>query len=217
MQKDERLAGIAAVFGCGETPALLLSDAMVEVRFAHKAAIGHQGMPLEHCWLVLDGTARVQLLGADGQRAQLAFHGPGELFGAFPEPTVHRADIVAHGDVRALRIGSRALAMLADDQPRIGAGLARLIARQLDMAMDRIAARTTLTAVGRVCAELVRLADDAHRITPSPVVGALALSANTTRETASRAIAGLQRRGVISRDDLGITILAPRLLADLIV
>lgn len=44
----------------------------------------------------------------------------------------------------------------------------------------------------------------------------LALCANTTRETASRAIAALIRRGVISRDERELVILAPRMLRELI-
>jgi predicted transcriptional regulator len=82
--------------------------------------------------------------------------------------------------------------------------------------LDRMAARTTLTAYGRVYAELLRLAGPSNRIEPPPVLSALALSVHTTRETTSRAIAHLLRRGIVSRTDEALNILAPRLLADLV-
>jgi DNA-binding GntR family transcriptional regulator len=47
-------------------------------------------------------------------------------------------------------------------------------------------------------------------------VTALALNANTSRETASRAISALERRGVISRSDRYMTIVAPRMLEDMV-
>jgi CRP-like cAMP-binding protein len=84
------------------------------------------------------------------------------------------------------------------------------------MSLDRMAARSTLSAPGRVHAELMRLAGPDHRIVPPPKVTALALNANTSRETASRAISALERRGVISRSDRHMTIVAPRMLEDMV-
>lgn len=217
MRNDERLSALCAVFACDEAAATLLDQATVPIEFAHKKVIGHQGYPSEHCWMILEGTVRVQLIGSDGQRVQLAVHGPGELFGAYPVATTHRADIIANGEVRLLRIATPALAALANDHALIGAGLARLLARQLDRALDRMAARTTLTAAGRVYAELLRLAGEGNHIHSAPQVSTLALSANTTRETASRAIAALERRGVVRRNEGGIAIVSPRMLADLVV
>lgn len=73
-----------------------------------------------------------------------------------------------------------------------------------------------ISANGRVYAELLRLAGDTHRIAPPPVLSALALTVHTTRETASRAIASLARRGIVRRTDEALEIVAPRLLAELI-
>jgi CRP/FNR family cyclic AMP-dependent transcriptional regulator len=216
LQRDERLTAISAVFACGEELADLLDRSMRVIDLPHRSVLGHQGDPLDQCWLMLDGAVHVQLIGWDGQRVQLAYHGPGEIFGAYPEPSTHRADIVVEGEAQALRIATTALAGLADAHAPIAAGLARLLARQLDMALDRMAARTTLSAAGRVYAELMRMADKEHRIRPQPKVTALGLSANVSRETASRAIAVLERRGIVRRDSDAWTIVAPRMLADMI-
>lgn len=215
MRTEERLTAIATIFGCDEALAALLDASMVPIILPHKTLIAHQGDPSDQCWLVIDGLVHIQLIGFDGQRVQLAYHGPGEFFGAYPEATLHRADIMAHGEVHVLRISTAALVALSNAHAPIGAGLSRRLARQLDMSLDRMAARSTLSAPGRVHAELLRLAGKEHRIAPPPKVSVLALNANTSRETASRAISALERRGVIQRSDQHMTIVAPRMLRDM--
>lgn len=216
MLRDERVAAISAVFGCSDAIAAALCREMRHVSVAHKTVITHQGDPSEHCWLILDGTVRVQLIGWEGQRVQLAYHGPGEFFGAYPQTTTCRADIVANGNVEMLRIATSAMVALAEDHPSIAYGLSLLLARQLDMALDRMAARTTLSAAGRVHSELLRLADGDNRIDPAPTVTALALSVNTSRETASRTITALERRGIVRREGQTMTIQAPRMLEEMV-
>jgi len=70
--------------------------------------------------------------------------------------------------------------------------------------------------VGRVYAELLRRADDENRISPAPIIAALAVSVQTTRETASRAISKLEHRGIIGRSKDHWEIIAPRQLEDMI-
>ena len=217
MQADDRLAIISAIFSCPKPIACLLDGALAEQHFAHGAHIAHQGEPCAHCWLVLDGRARIQCFSAEGQKVQLAVHGPGEIFGAYPSPTSHRADIIADGTVKLLRMGCSELVGLVTEHAALGAGLSRLLARQLDMALDRMAARNMLTAAGRVYAELLRLAGTANRISPPPVLTAFAMTVQTTRETASRAISALERRGIVKRDESALTIVSPRMLADMII
>ena len=213
---DERIAAVRAIFRCDDQTARRLNAALVHQHVTAKQAIAHQGDPSNHCWLVIDGAVRVHALGIDGQRQQLAQHGPGEMFGAYPEPTVHRAEIIAQKEAHLLRGEARVLSALAAEHAQIGAAFAILLARQLDRALDRMVARTTFSATGRVYAQLLQLAGDSLRIAPPPLVTALALSANTSRETASRALAALIRRGIVRRDDHELVIAAPRMLQELI-
>ena len=216
LEQDDRIAALCAMFGCEGAAATLLDRELMSQHFAPRQTIAHQGDPAEHCWFVFDGAARVQLIGIDGKGVQLALHGPGEVFGAYPAATTHRADVVAYGETDLMRIPTGALAGLVRANAQIAAGLAALLARQLDMAMDRMAARTTYTAAGRVHAELLRLADESGRIAPAPVVAVIALSANTTRETASRTLAALIRRGIVRREGGSLEILSRRMLAELV-
>lgn len=216
MDIAERVAAVSAIFRCGAREAALLDRTLDYQSFANKAPIAHQGDPSAHCWFVVDGAVRVQAVGIDGRGQQLAQNGPGEMFGAYPEHTTHRADIVAHGDAHLLRAEARAIAALAAEHAAIGSAMSRLLARQLDMALDRMVARTTYTAAGRVHARLLQLADHAHRISPAPIVTTIALTANTTRETASRALAALVRRGIVRREDGDLVIASPRMLAEMV-
>jgi CRP/FNR family cyclic AMP-dependent transcriptional regulator len=79
--------------------------------------------------------------------------------------------------------------------------------------------RSALSAVGRVYAELLRDAKRAPDLTisPAPVLSELALRVSTTRETASRAVNALERRGIIRRDATSLTIVAPQRLESLII
>lgn len=213
----ERLAVIETVFSCGRDGAAVLDDAIVDQHFVNRHVVAHQGDEARHCWLVVEGLAQARILSLDGQAGLLLTYGPGEIFGSYPDPTPLRADIVAHGALRLFAMETRVLAQLARDHAPIAVGLSVLFARQQDILLDRMAARTTLSAPGRIYAELLRMAGPDHRIAPPPVLTALALTAYTTRETTSRAIAQLVRRGIVQRDDRALEIVAPRLLEELVV
>lgn len=216
MPEDERLAVIESVFACSRDSAAALAVVTRELVFESKAVVAHQGDVSRHCWLVVDGSVQARILTADGQATLLAAYGPGEILGCYPEPAVLRTDIVAQGAVRLFGFEVEALAAFGRDHADVASGLAVLFARQLDVILDRMAARTTLSATGRVYAELERLAGASNRIVPPPVLSALALTAYTTRETTSRAIGHLVRRGIIRRSDEALEIVAPRMLAELI-
>lgn len=213
----ETLSAIAACFGCGEDSARLLGDAMIERRLERRAHLAFRGDPATQLFLLIEGGVVAEIFGIDGQQAQLARHGPGEIFGAYPVPSIYRADIVATQDTRLLGIGTTELSALAHTHAEIGAGLSRLLARQLDLLLDRMAARIGLSAIGRFHKALLELADDQGVIEPAPVISALALSVNTTRETGSRALAALLRRGIAERRGDALRIVSRRMLEEMVV
>lgn len=216
MNHDDQIEAICAIFRCERDSAEALADILSVHLHGAGDVLASQGTPANHFWLVIDGAVRVDAFGVDGQRQQLAQYGPGEGFGAFPEASTNRAEISAESETTLFRIEATRLAEAVANDAQTGAGMARLLARQLDRALDRMVTRTTYSAAGRVYAELLSLAGESARIAPPPKVTALALSANTTRETASRAIAVLIRRGIVTRDEECLVIDSPRMLMDLI-
>lgn len=217
MIPTEHMALIAACFRCLEPEAALIHAATHFSKFEHRAPIALRGDPSEHLYLVIEGIASADLFSVDGQHARLAGYGPGELFGAYPEPVTHRADISAVGDLSVLKIETRIIAALADQHAGIAQGVALLMARQLDLVLDRMAARIGLSATGRCYQALLAQSDDEGWIRPLPVLSALAIGVNTTRETASRALTHLIRRGIIERHDSGLRIVSRRMLDELVV
>lgn len=217
LKDAEHLALIAACFRCPEHEAALIYAASHFRIFEHRATIALRGDPSDLLYLVIDGIAAADLFSVDGQHARLAGYGPGELFGAYPEPVLHRADISAVGELSVLVIPTRTIAQLAAQYAAIAQGVALLMARQLDMVLDRMAARIGLSATGRCYQALLSMTDEEDWIKPLPVLSALAISVNTTRETASRALAQLVRRGIVARHEYGLKIVSRRMLEDLVV
>jgi CRP/FNR family cyclic AMP-dependent transcriptional regulator len=187
------------------------------VHYRHKDILAHQGDLGAKLWIVLAGRAQLQIIGMDGQTKLLASHGPGELFGAFPNERIVISDVVVHNRLSVLEIATANMTRLLQEEARIGNGLSRILGRQYNAVLDRMAARITLTANGRVYAELLHEAGAQGTISPPPVIAALALSAQTTRETGSRAINALERRGIIRRDDEQLKILSRNLLEELVI
>ncbi len=185
--------------------------------YPNRTPIAHQGDDSAYLYLIIEGSVALEIFGPEGQQAQLARHGPGEIFGAYPSPTVHRAAISAIGTAHLLIIPTLKLSDLVSHNADIGSGMAELLAHQLDLLLDRMATRIGLTATGRFYRALISLADDQGMIQPAPVIAALALSVNTSRETASRALAVLLRRGIVERQVDGLKIVSRRLIEDLVV
>ncbi|MEP2103765.1 MAG: Crp/Fnr family transcriptional regulator [Parasphingorhabdus sp.] len=217
MDITERTAALESFFMCSRTEAEKLNAAMTLVRYHHRDTLAHQGDLGSKLWIVLDGLAQLHIIGVDGQIKLLAAHGPGELFGAFPHERVFIADVTARDKLTVLEVSTSTMADLLKEGTRIGNGLSRILGRQFNAVLDRMAARITLTATGRVYSELLREADEQNKISPTPIIAALALTAQTTRETGSRAINALERRGIIRRNKSGLEILSRSMLENLIV
>lgn len=217
MTASDRIAALASFFSCSPEEAAKVDAATRLAHYGHRDILAHQGDLGAKLWIVLEGRAQLQIIGVDGQTKLLASHGPGELFGAFPHERVVISDVVAQNRLSVLEIPTAKMAILLEEEARIGSGLSRILGRQYNAVLDRMAARITLTANGRVYAELLREAGEKGRISPPPVIAALALSAQTTRETGSRAISALERRGIIRRDEERLEIISYGLLEELIV
>jgi CRP/FNR family transcriptional regulator, cyclic AMP receptor protein len=214
---NEHLAALAACFGCSNAAASQLLSYAQSRQFANRTAIAHQGDESSWLYLILEGAVTLEIFGTEGQQAQLARHGPGEIFGAFPHSAYHRSTVNAIGATRLLALPTAQLFHLVNSNAEIAAGMTTLLARQLDLVLDRMAARIGLTATGRFYRALLLMADEEGMICPAPVIAALALTVNTSRETASRALATLLRRGIVDRLPDGLRVVSRRLLEELVI
>jgi CRP-like cAMP-binding protein len=96
--------------------------------------------------------------------------------------------------------------------------LLKFMVERLQQTASRMYEHAALSAVGRVHAELLRQARESEDLTirPSPILSDIALRVSTTRETASRAVNALERRGIIRRNGEALVIVAPHRLEELI-
>lgn len=180
-------------------------------------ALFYDGDICRYCWIVLEGAVCLASYGRDGRQAHLAYYGPGEFTGSFPVAKTRRAELFAQSRTELLEVEASRLFKEMESEAILGRGVAAILAKQYDFLLERLASRLVLSAAGRVYAELLQLADDAWTIEPAPIVTTLALTANTTRETTSRALSAAERRGLISRKGGNLQIVSPDRLRSLIV
>lgn len=212
----ERLAIVQAIFSCSEDVASLIATHARWRQVARHHVLIHQGDTHAHCHLVVDGTVGISVLDRDGVSMQIATVEPGEIFGAYPEACEVNVEVCAQIPLELLTFETAYLARMALDHAQIGAGLARIFARQLNNTLIGYASHVTLSATGRVYQLLLGAMDSTGLVANPPRVAALAVRAQTTRETASRALSVLERRGILQREPSHWRITAPRMLEDLI-
>lgn len=217
MAAVERAQILSGYLDCKEHSATILASEMKQAVYSSRAFLAHNGERNSNFWLIVEGTVQLKAVSFEGQNTVISSFGPGELVGAFAPQHTSNYDICALGMVSALAIPATRLAELVHEYPDIGAGLSRIYAGQLDQVLDRFSSRVSLSAVGRFYRELLRVAGGKVEVSPPPVVASLALSAQTTRETGSRALSNLERRGIIERHPDRLTIVSRGMIEDLVV
>ena len=218
---DERLRGLLRLaFACSEEVASAVSRCTVERSFAARAVIVRQGDIGGEVYLLLTGRAQALMCGQDGQLVLLQEFLPGDLFGAVGdlERQPAEAEVSAAEPSRTAVFRAADFLHLIERHGALGVAVSGMLMRQLRAARTRIAERTILSAAGRVHAELLRLAraGDGVTIRPAPVLAELAVRVHSTRETVSRTIAALERRGLIRREPDALILVAPHRLRELV-
>lgn len=212
---------IRETFACSDEMAATIFGRGVVRSYPAHSVILRQGEKTAAAYLLTLGRAHALLYSIEGHMVLLCEYRPGDLFGDLGDldPAPEEAEIVAVEAARSFILKSRDLVALAEAYGSIGLALSRLLLRQLRRATSRIYERAAVSAVGRVYAELLRLAraSPGLAIRPAPVLSELAVRVSTTRETASRAVSALERRGIVRRDSGSLTVVAPQRLEELII
>jgi CRP/FNR family cyclic AMP-dependent transcriptional regulator len=218
---DANVCGLLCrVFDCPEELAdqILLRGRLR--RYGARLTIVNRGDNVSTLYVVIDGRAHALVYSMEGQAVLLHEYRSGDLFGVMSSPysATHDADVVAIEDVNAFLLDGVVLALLAEQHACIGMALLKFMVERLQQTASRMYEHAALSAVGRVHAELLRQARESGDLTirPSPVLSDVALRVSTTRETASRAVNALERRGIIRRDGATLVVVAPHRLEELI-
>ncbi|MCG8506943.1 MAG: Crp/Fnr family transcriptional regulator [Sphingomonadales bacterium] len=226
MVKDvvDELAGLSRFVG-GDSGVLAAVQAAAKLRnFSAKQIIVGQDGADKDVFCLLKGQARAVVYSSEGHEIWLDDFGPGDLFGEMAALTdMHRsADIVAASNVAVAVFAARDFITLMEEFGEFGLAVSRRLVERIRHTTQRMFELSVLSAPGRVYAELLRAAEhgnlegsEIREIRPVPQITELARRINSTRETVSRTINDLERRGLVIRERGAMTILAPKQLGAL--
>ncbi|WP_417482467.1 Crp/Fnr family transcriptional regulator [Maricaulis sp.] len=201
--------------------ATLVSRAEIR-RFPAGTSIIAQDDQEDQVFLILDGTARVVLLSEGGQEIWLDTLKPGAIIGELAALTdrPRTSEIIAETDCELASYTATAFLALLQQYGDLGLALSRLLARRVHHTTQRMFELSALSAPGRIYAEILRMSESSQAgrtriIQPIPSLTAIALRVSTTRETVSRTISGLERRGMLRRRKNAFELVDPEHLARL--
>jgi CRP/FNR family transcriptional regulator len=157
---------------------------------------------------VRSGHARAVRAHPDGRQITLATFGPGDIFGELAMFDAERrsATVEAVDELEVLGILSGDMRRLMREHPELAVQLVISLGRRLRAANERLASQSFQTVQSRVAGVLAQLVEQARaegagdgdvRITATQAD--LAKLAGSSRESASRFLAVLERAGVISQ------------------
>jgi CRP-like cAMP-binding protein len=218
---QERVGLLAQVPVLADLPAADLeqiSDVAHPRRFAAGEVVFREGDASNTCYIVRTGRARAVREHPDGRQLALATFGPGDIFGelAMFDDERRSATVEASDDLEVLGILGADMRRLLRRHPDMAVKLVISLGRRLRAANERLARQSFQTVQSRVAAVLAQLVEQAQAEGASardvPVVATqadLAKLAGSSRESASRFLAVLERAGVISQGRGRLTVHDP--------
>lgn len=191
--------------------------AAAEVKlFQEGSSIIAQDEDEDQVFILLSGRARVVLLSENGQEIWLDQLEPGAVLGELAALTGQRrtSEIIAEMPSMLAFMPAENFFDLVRQHGELGMSLARILAQRVHHTTQRMFELSALSAPGRVYAEILRMATPSQTpgrlaIRPLPSLTAIAGRINTTRETVSRTISDLERRGLLEREDDGFALIDP--------
>ncbi len=213
------LLGRVPVFSTLEAEDLeRIAQLAVPRSFQAGQAVFREGDSSDTCYVVSSGHARAIRGHGDGRTITLATFGPGDFFGelALFEDELRSATVEAIEEMSAVAVLGPDMRRLMNEHPQIATRLVIALGRRLRETNERLARQSFQTVQSRVASVLGELteqalAERAPRDDASegafpeqgvPVVATqsdLAQLAGSSRESASRFLAVLERAGVISQ------------------
>jgi CRP/FNR family transcriptional regulator len=167
-----------------------------------------EGDASDTCYIVRSGRARAVREHPDGRTITLATFGTGDIFGelAMFEDELRSATVEAVQRTSAVAVLGPDMRRLMVDHPQIAIRLLAALGRRLRETNDRLAKQSFQTVQSRVAVVLSELVAQAvqdgapgQEVLLTATQADLAKLAGSSRESASRFLAVLERAGVISQ------------------
>jgi len=204
----ELLARVPVFSSLGPEDLSLVAEVSHPRRFDAGEVVFREGDESNTCYVVRTGHARAVREHADGRQIALATFGPGDIFGELAmfdderrSATVETIDIV-----EALAILGPDMRRLMLRRPQLAVALAASLSRRLRTTNERLSSQSFQTVQSRVASVIANLVDqavaegaDAVDVPITATQADLAMLAGSSRESASRFLATLERAGVITQ------------------
>jgi CRP/FNR family transcriptional regulator len=223
-QETVALLGHVPVFASlGAEGLELVAEVCHPRRFGANEVVFREGDASNTCYVVRSGHARAVREHADGRQIALATFGPGDIFGelAIFDDEKRSATVETIDELDVLAILGPDMRRLMLGRPQLAVSLAASLARRLRATNERLASQSFQTVQSRVASVIAQLVDRARseggpdRDVPITATQAdLAMLAGSSRESASRFLATLERAGVISQGRGRLTVHDPAALSN---
>jgi CRP-like cAMP-binding protein len=200
-----------------------VAEVAVPRSFAAQQVIFREGDSSDTCYIVRSGHARAMREHVDGRTLALAHFGPGDIFGelAMFDDESRSATVETLDPVEAIALAGSDMRRLLRQHPEIAVKLVISLGRRLRDANERLARQSFQTVQSRVAVVLDGLVKQAQSegASPSDVLvtitqADIAQLAGSSRESASRFLAVLERAGVITQGRGRITVHDPEALSN---
>jgi CRP-like cAMP-binding protein len=188
-----------------------VAEVAVPRLFAASEVVFREGDESNTCYVVRSGHARATREHQDGRSITLARFGPGDIFGelAMFDNERRSATVEALEPTEAIAILGGDMRRLLREHPDIAVKLIAAIARRLRETNERLARQSFQTVQSRVAAVIAQLVEAARAegaggdgdgdVLITVTQAEVAQLAGSSRESASRFLAVLERAGIISQ------------------
>ena len=216
------LARVPTFETLGDTELVAIAEVAVPRRFEAHEVIFREGDASDTCYVVRSGQARAVREHTDGRSLTLAQFGPGDIFGelAMFDDERRSANVETVEATEVIGILGSDMRRLMRGHPDIAVKLVISLGRRLRETLERLARHSFQTVQSRgavVLSELVEAAQAQGAGTTDVLVtttqAEIAQLAGSSRESASRFLATLERANVIEQGRGRITVHDPAALS----
>ena len=192
----------------GEEELARVAEVAVPRQFVAGEVVFREGDESSTCYIVRLGRARAVRKHPDGRSITLANFGPGDIFGelAMFDDERRSATIETLEDTEAIAILGGDMRRLLGEHSDIAVKLLASLGRRLRETNERLARQSFQTVQSRVASVLLQLVAGARSegaeegdVLITSTQASLAQLAGSSRESASRFLAVLERAGIISQ------------------
>jgi len=215
------LARVPTFEALGPDELARVAELAVPRRFEPGRVIFREGDESDTCYVVRSGHARAIREHADGRTIALSTFGPGSIFGelAMFESERRSATVETLDQLDAVAILGADMRRLMREHVEVALGVVTSLGRRLRAANERIASQSFQTVQSRVATVLTQLVAEAQEegagereVLVVATQADVAKLAGSSRESASRFLAVLERAGVIEQGRGKLTVHDPSAL-----